>query len=84
MLGPIIVVTVALTLAGCSRLGARGGDESTVAPPAAVSSTSATAVPDAATLGEISSDLGAADTANTEAGSNASAGDQAAATSDDR
>jgi hypothetical protein len=77
-----VALTATLALTGCSRLGASAGETSAPAPPAAAITTSAPAAPDAATLGSISSDLSSAGTANTEADSNASAGDRAAAQDD--
>jgi hypothetical protein len=78
---PLAAVALILALTGCSRLTGTAGEASTLAPPAAAT-TSAPAVPDTATLGSISSDLGSAGTADTEAESNATAGDQAAAQDD--
>jgi hypothetical protein len=77
-----VALIASLSLTGCSRLGATAGEVPTPAPPAVAATASSPAVPGTATLGSISSDLDAAGTANTEAGSNSSAGDQAAAQDD--
>lgn len=87
---PIAAGLLILALTGCSRLGAHGADVSTVAPAAGTVASSAPSAPAAgsasadATLNSITADLGSASTANDEADSNASAGDQAAATNDDQ
>jgi predicted small lipoprotein YifL len=83
--GAVVVAALAITLAltGCGRLGAQltpGSDASSGAPS---TSTLTPAADDSVALDGISQDLDAAGTANTEAGSNADAGDQAAATGDE-
>ncbi|CAN5454301.1 hypothetical protein BH10ACT6_BH10ACT6_13750 [soil metagenome] len=78
----VVALTATVALTGCSRLTTPAGEAS--APPASVPASASTTSPtsDAATLGNISADLAGADLANTEADSNASAGDQAAAQDD--
>jgi len=89
LLVPAVTVAVLLALTGCGKLGAQPGTGS-IASSLASSSTAATsagggtdAATDAATLNGITQDLDSADAANGEAGSNAAAGDQAAATGDE-
>lgn len=77
-----IALTVGLT--GCGKLGA----EATTGQVGSIPNTGTTTTPtptasEAATLGDISSDLDGASTADSEAESNATAGDRAAATGDD-
>ena len=82
VVAPVLAVTAALALTGCGRLGAHGPSGSG----GSSGGTSASSVPatsDPAMLDGISQDLGAAGTANSEADSNAQAGDKAAATGDE-
>ena len=83
---PALALALALALTGCGRLGAGlapGPSVSTGAGGPATSSPSTPAADDSATLDGISQDLDSASTANTEAGSNVDAGDQAGATGDE-
>ena len=79
---PALALTLALSLTGCGKLAAVGGPASGGATGVASTPASAPAADDSAALDGISQDLDSADTANTEAGSNADAGDQAAAAGD--
>ena len=81
----MVVAALAITLAltGCGRLGAQPTPGSDVSTGGGSTSTSAPAADDSAALDGIAQDLDAAGTANTEAGSNTQAGDQAAATGDE-
>ena len=79
---PALALTLALSLTGCGKLSAVGGPTSGGATGVASTPASAPAADDSAALDGISQDLDSADTANTEAGSNADAGDQAAAAGD--
>jgi predicted small lipoprotein YifL len=80
-----LALTIALALTGCGKLGAGAVPDPTLGSPSGAGSTPPSAPPadDSATLDGISQDLDSTDTANTEAGSNADAGDQAGATGDE-
>lgn len=80
---PALALTVTLALTGCGKLGAHAGSGSDGSSGAPVTSTSAPAADDSAAINGISQDLDSAGAANTEAGSNADAGDQAGATGDE-
>ena len=83
--GAVVVAALAITLAltGCGRLGAQLTPGSDASSGAGGATTSPPAADDSAALDGIAQDLDAAGTANTEAGSNTQAGDQAAATGDE-
>ena len=76
-------LALALALTGCGKLGTHAGSGSAASSGAGGATTSTPAVDDSAALDGISQDLDSATTANTEAGSNADAGDQAAAAGDE-
>jgi hypothetical protein len=79
-----VALALALTLTGCGRFDAQpdtGSDASTGA--VGTSATTPPPADDSTTLDGISQDLDSAGTANTEAGSNAQAGDQAGASGDE-
>ena len=80
-----LALALALALTGCGRLGAAPAPGPSGAAGAGSTSTSASspAADDSARLDGISQDLDSASTANTEADSNAAAGDQAGATGDE-
>lgn len=79
-----LVLTVSLALTGCGRLGADAPAPSLGGAVGAGSTPSSTpAADDSAALDSISQDLDSAGTANTEAGSNSDAGDQAGAAGDE-
>ena len=81
---PVVTLALLVALTGCGKLGAHPGTGSVGATTAGGPSTSASATaPDSAALDGVSQDLDSADVANTEAGSNAEAGDQAGATGDE-
>jgi hypothetical protein len=78
-----LALTVSLALTGCSRLGAAPAPTLGGSSGAGSTPTSTPAADDSAALDGISQDLDSAGTANTEAGSNADAGDQAGAAGDE-
>ena len=87
LIGPVVALALLVALSGCGKVGAQPGtgslgstEASSPAPstPAADSSAG-----DSSALDGISKDFDSADTANTEAGSNAGAGDQVGATGDE-
>jgi hypothetical protein len=84
---PAAALTLLVTLAGCGKLDPHPGTGSLSSTPAGSAATSTPAADDSgadsATLDGITQDLDAADAANTEAGSNAGAADQAGATGDE-
>ena len=87
---PAVTVALLVALTGCGKLGVHPGTGSLGSSGAGSASTSTPATDpaddsaaDSATLDGITKDLDAADTANTEAGSNAAAGDRAGATGDE-
>ena len=88
LVGPAVALALLVALTGCGKLAA-GQGAGTGAPPlgsagAGPAATASTApADDSSALDAISQDLDSASTANTEAGSNAAAGDQAATTGDE-
>ena len=81
---PVVTLALLVALTGCGKPGAHPGTGPVGATTAGSPTTSASATAaDSAALDGISRDLDSVDTANTEAGSNADAGDQAAATGDE-
>jgi hypothetical protein len=95
VIAPALALAVALSLTGCSRLGALGDHSGAGAAPTTVggaastppSSPTSPAPSDAAdpsSLDSIAQDLGSADAANQQADTDTTAGDQAAATNDDQ
>ena len=76
-------LALALALTGCGRLGAAPSPALGGSTGAGSATTSTPAADDSAALDGISQDLDSAGTANTEAGSNADAGDQAGVTGDE-
>jgi hypothetical protein len=80
---PALALALALALTGCGKLGTHAGSGSAASSGAGGATTSTPAVDDSAALDGISQDLDAAGTANTEAETNAQAGDQAAAAGDE-
>jgi len=79
---PALALAITLTLSGCGRLGAQPGTGSVGSTEGSSPTTSASA-DDPAAIDGITQDLTSAGTANTEADSNATAGDQAGATGDE-
>jgi len=86
LVGPAVALALLIALTGCGKLAA-GQGAGTGAPPvgSAGAGPAASTAPadDSSALDAISQDLDSASTANTEAGSNAAAGDQAATTGDE-
>lgn len=80
---PALVLTVSLALTGCGKLGGAAAPEPGGSSRAGSTPTSTPAADDSAALDGISQDLDSAGTANTEAGSNAGAGDQAGVAGDE-
>jgi hypothetical protein len=80
---PGLALALALALTGCGRLGAHPAPGPSGSTGAGSTAASTPAADNSATLDSISQDLDSAGTANTEAGSNADAGDQAGATGDE-
>lgn len=83
---PAVTLALLVALTGCGKLGAQPGAGSVGAAGASgttATTSSAPAADDSAAIAGITQDLDSADTANTEAGSNADAGDQAGATGDE-
>lgn len=84
---PAAALALLVALTGCGELGAQHGTGSLgstgASSPSASAPAAGVAVGDSAALDGISKDLDSADTANTEAGSNAAEGDQAGATGDE-
>ncbi|HEY4153625.1 MAG TPA: hypothetical protein VGM38_09920 [Pseudolysinimonas sp.] len=82
---PAVAIALALALTGCGKLDAHpaGGVDDSSGAGSASTPAATEAASDSATLDGISQDLDSASNANTEAGSNAQAGDQAAASSDE-
>lgn len=83
-----VALTALLALTGCGKLAAQPGSGTAGSSAAASTVTSAptatgSASDDSAALNGISQDLDSAGSANTEADSNAAAGDQAGATGDE-
>ena len=83
---PAVTLALLVALTGCGKLGAQPGAGSVGAPGAGgttETTSSAPATDDSAAVAGITQDLDSADAANSEAGSNADAGDQAGATGDE-
>ena len=83
---PGVTIALLVALTGCGKLGAQPGAGSVGAPGAGATTattSSTAAADDSAAIAGITQDLDSADAANTEAGSNADAGDQAGATGDE-
>jgi hypothetical protein len=83
---PAFAVALSLVLTGCGNLGAHpasGVDTSTGAVGTSTLAPTSSSAADDSTLDGISQDLDSAGAANSEAGSNAQAGDRAAASSDE-
>ena len=80
---PALALAIALALTGCGRLGAAPTPGTSGFTGAGSTTTSTPAADDSAALDGISQDLDSAGTANTEAGSNADAGDQASGIGDE-
>jgi len=86
VVAPVVTLALLVALTGCGKLGAQPGTGSVGAPGAGGTtgtSSSAPAADDPGAITGITQDLDSADAANTEAGSNADAGDQAGATGDE-
>ena len=80
-----LALTASFALTGCGRLGAAPAPAPSLGGAVGAGSTpsSTPAADDSAALDSISQDLDSAGTANTEAGSNSDAGDQAGAAGDE-
>ena len=86
VVAPAVTLALLIALTGCGKLGAQPGTGSVGAPGVGGTtgtSSSAPAADDSGAISGITQDLDSADAANTEAGSNADAGDQAGATGDE-
>ena len=83
---PAVALALLVALTGCGKLGAQPGTGSVGAPGAGGTTATTSSAPtadDSGALAGITQDLDSADAANTDAGSNADAGDQAGATGDE-
>ena len=86
VVAPVVTLALLVALTGCGKLGAQPGADSGGAPGAGATTattSSAPAADDSGAIAGITQDLDSADAANSEAGSNADAGDQAGATGDE-
>jgi hypothetical protein len=80
---PAVTVALLVALTGCGKLGAHPATGSDGNAGVGRTTASAPATDDSGAIDGITQDLDSADAANTEAGSNADAGDQAGATGDE-